>query len=308
MSLASAPIRPRISVMIPTLNEAGHIAEAVGNALQLGDVFVLDSLSSDGTQRLARDAGATVVEHKFVNYSAQKNWGLDNLPFTGDWVFILDADERITPKLRDEIFATIARPDTATGYFVNRILLIFGQRIRHGGLYPSWNLRLFCRGRARYENRVVHEHMVCDGPTAYMKNQMLHIRRESIAQYITKHIHYADLESDEWVKLKLGGSHVAQAKHLFKDILRYRQWLRRELWPRMPMRPFWRFFYMYILRRGILDGRGGWHMARMMACYEYMISLMYRDKLQRELDRRRALREAKRRSRNRRFKRVPTPS
>jgi len=278
--------------MIPTFNEAGHITEAVANALSVGDVFVLDSLSTDGTQALARAAGATVVEHKFESYSAQKNWGLDHLPFTGEWIFILDADERVTPALRDEMMSKLAHSPAASGYFINRLLLIFGQKVRHGGLYPSWNLRLFRRGQARYEDRIVHEHMVCLGPTDYMKHEMLHIRRETIAQYITKHIRYADLESDEWVKLRLGGSQVARPQALFKDVLRYRQWLRRDLWPRMPMRPFWRFVYMYFVRFGILDGAGGWHMARMMACYEYMISLMYRDKLYRELERRSRLRAA----------------
>src|SRR5437762_3342251 len=94
---------PRVDIMIPTFNEADHIVETVANARELGEVYVLDSLSTDGTQRLAREAGATVVERAFTNYADQKNWGLDHLPCTGDWVFILDADERITPSLRAEI-------------------------------------------------------------------------------------------------------------------------------------------------------------------------------------------------------------
>ena len=94
---------PKVDILIPTFNEAGHIAQVVKNAGALGPVFVLDSHSTDGTQELARQAGATVVEHTFVNYSDQKNWGIDNLPFTGDWIFILDADERIPPALREEV-------------------------------------------------------------------------------------------------------------------------------------------------------------------------------------------------------------
>src|SRR5205814_7626879 len=143
----------------------------------------------------------------------------------------------------------------------------------------SWNLRLFRRGRARYEARAVHEHMVCDGPTDYLRAEMLHIRLETVSQYLQKHIRYADMESDEWVKLALGSSATAHARELFKDMLKYRQWLRRELWPRMPMRPMWRFGYMYFVRGGFLDGRAGWHLARLMSCYEYMISLLYQEKL-----------------------------
>jgi glycosyltransferase involved in cell wall biosynthesis len=271
---------PAVDVMIPTLNEAAHIARTVRNAQSLGNVYVLDSCSTDGTQEVARDAGATVVEHAFVNYAAQKNWGLDNLPFTGQWIFILDADEHLTPRLRREIRRMLeTRPDDAVGYYINRALVFMAKNVRHGGLYPSWNLRFFRRGKARYEERTVHEHMICDGPTDYMRGEMVHIRTESTHQYIAKHIRYADLESNEWVNLKLGRSRTAPSHQLFKDALRYRSWLRRELWPRMPMRPLWRFLHMYVARLGVLDGKAGWHLARLMASYEYMISLLYEDKL-----------------------------
>jgi glycosyltransferase involved in cell wall biosynthesis len=242
-------------------------------------VFVLDSLSTDGTQELARRAGATVVEHPFVDYSAQKNWGLDHLPFRGVWIFILDADERITPGLREDIVRKVSSRDGTNGYFINRSLLFMGRVIRHGGLYPSWNLRLFRRGKARYEDRAVHEHVVCTGKTDYMHHEMLHVRRESITHYLEKHIRYADMESDEWLKWKLGHSRNAPTRELFKDALRVRQWVRRNIWPRLPMRPLWRFIYMYFFRFGFLDGGAGWHLAELMACYQFMISLLYRDKL-----------------------------
>lgn len=273
--------QPLIEVLIPTLNEAGHIAQTVANALQVGPVFVLDSGSTDGTQALARQAGATVVEHPFEGYARQKNWGLANLPFQGQWVFILDADERITAALRRELLQTASRPDAADGYFINRLMIFMGQMVRHGGLYPSWNLRFFRRGACYYEDRSVHEHMICSGRTAYLRQKMLHIRLETMAQYIDKHIHYADLESNEWLKRKLGVSRGATAGKLFRDMLRVRQWLRREVWPALPGRPVWRFLYMYVIRMGFLDGPAGWHLAMLMASYEYMISLLYRDKLNR---------------------------
>lgn len=270
---------PLIEVLIPTLNEAAHIKEAVENASQIGPVFVLDSLSTDGTQEIARQAGATVVEHPFENYSRQKNWGLDNLPFRGKWVFILDADERITPALREEALAVARRQDSKTGYYVNRVVIFMGRQIRHGGLFPSWNLRFFRRGSCRYEDRSVHEHMVCDGETEYLSNLMLHIRRETISQYLTKHIRYADMESNEWIKNREGRGGGEKAQKLFFGSLRYRQWLRREVWPSLPGKPIIRFIYMYLFRLGFLDGRAGWHLASLMASYEYMIGLLYRDKL-----------------------------
>jgi len=271
----------RIDVIIPTLDEADHIAEVVANAAQIGQVFVLDSASTDNTQDLAASAGATVIEHEFEGYAAQKNWGLDNLPLRGDWVFILDADERLTPALRDELLALSQSHDAADGYFVNRLMVFMGRAIRHGGLYPSWHLRFFRHGRARYEDRKVHEHMVCSGAVAYLQHSMLHVRRETMSQYIAKHIRYADLESDEWERCRRGDGGGAKPHHLFRSALGHRQWLRRSIWPRLPWRPLWRFAYMYVVRLGFLDGRAGWSLAWLMAGYEYMIGLL--DSQKREL-------------------------
>lgn len=273
--------RGQVEVLIPTFNEAAVIRDTVQNALAIGPVFVLDSCSTDGTQQIAKDAGATVVEQPFLGYARQKNWGLENLPFAGKWVFILDADERITPQLRAEILRAANDPGSADGYFVNRVVIFMGSPIRHGGLYPSWNLRFFKRGMCRYEDRSVHEHMVCDGPTAFLRHEMLHIRGESVHEWVRKHIRYADLESDEWVKLKFGQEAGASAERLFTKTLKYRQYLRREVWPRTPLKPLLRFFYMYVVRMGVLDGRAGLHMATMMSVYEYIIELLYRDKLDR---------------------------
>lgn len=270
-----------IDVLIPTLNEKMHIVEAVTNARSVGNVYVLDSLSTDGTQELARQAGAHVVEHKFIDYAKQKNWGLENLPFTGQWIFILDADERITPQLRAELFRVARAGAVTNGYYVNRVVLYMGHAVRRGGLYPSWNLRFFRRGKARYEDRAVHEHMLCEGETAYIPRplEMLHIRRESLAEWVRKHIRYADLESTEWIRLRKGERAGAEASRLFRDLLRYRWYLRREIWPRTPFRPVLRFLYMYAARLGVLDGRAGLRLAALNACYEYMIGLLYREKL-----------------------------
>lgn len=277
----SAKKPPLIEILIPTFNESAHIEETVRNAIRVGPVFVLDSCSTDGTQEIARKAGATVVEHAWEGYARQKNWGLDNLGLSADWIFILDADERITPRLGRELLEVAANEKDVAGYFVNRVVLFMGRAVRHGGLYPSWNLRFFRRGRCRYEDRAVHEHMLCDGPTSYLTYEMLHIRRETISEYIKKHIIYADLESDEWVRAHFGEGGGADPQRMFKDHLRWRQWIRRTLWPRLPGRPGMRFMYMYFLRLGFLDGRAGFHLACLMANYEYMISILFRDKLHR---------------------------
>lgn len=271
--------------MIPALNESAVIRDTVLSSLKVGPVFVLDSQSTDGTQRIAKEAGATVVEHPWEGYARQKNWGLDNLPFTEncEWVFILDADERITPALRAELLATVGDPASAEGYYVNRVVLFMGRAIRHGGVYPSWNLRFFRRGKCRYEDRSVHEHMTCDGRTGYLDHEMLHIRSESVREWIRKHIRYADLESDEWVKLRLGQVAGAGADEHSRRTPKYQHYIRRVVWPRVPCKPILRLVYMYLVRLGFLDGAAGLHLAAMMMSYELMIELMYREKLARAM-------------------------
>jgi glycosyltransferase involved in cell wall biosynthesis len=105
-------------------------------------------------------------------------------------------------------------------------------------------------------------------------------------QFIAKHVKYANLETTEWVKLKFGGSREAHASNLFKNALRYRQYVRRVLWRQMPLRPMWRFLYMYIWKRGFLDGAAGWRLAWLLTSYEYIITLLYQEKVLAEQRRR----------------------
>ena len=266
-----SPTRPAIDVLIPAFNEAEHIAEAVANASALGTVFVVDAFSTDETARLAREAGATVVQREFTGYADQKNWALDHLPLKGQWVFVLDADERITPGLRREVLATLAAGGAADGYFVKRVLVFMGRAIRHGGLSPSWELRLFRRGRARCEDRAVNERIVCAGATAGLRHELLHVRRESMNAFLARQIRHADLESDERVRQALGRGGAAA---------RQADWPVR-LASHVPARPAWRLLYLFVLRLGFLDGRAGWHLARLTSCYDYMVGLLYRDKLMR---------------------------
>jgi len=273
--------QPLVEVLIPTFNEAGQICDAVTNAFQLGPVFVLDSFSTDGTQVLARRAGATVVDHLFEGYTHQKNWGLANLPFRGQWVFILGAAERITPALVQEVLSRAADPKSSDAFFVKRLMLYTGRPIRHGGLYPAWSLRFFRRGHCRYEDRSVHDQMICDGITDYMNHQILHIRCETIEQYVNKQIYYADLESSEKLRLKTRQSQGSKDAILISHTPRYWQWVRRNFWPALTAKPLWRFLSTYFFRFGFLDGRPGWHLAVLAACYEYMISMIYREKLHR---------------------------
>lgn len=263
-----------VAIVIPTFNEEINLPHSlrsvVGRARQ---VFVVDSESTDRTRDIATEAGATVVVQPWLGYAEQKNWALRNLPIETGWVFILDADESITPKLWEEIEAITARdPDTVheAGYYINRLTYFMGKPIRHCGYFPSYNLRLFKRGRALYEDRQVHEHMVVDGPTANLKGLMHHEDRRGLEHFVAKHNRYSTLEARELIKHRNAPPHASA--ELEKGVA-LRRWLKHTLLPRLPMAGLWRFFYMYVLRLGFLDGRTGLRFCIVLSIYDTLISL-----------------------------------
>ncbi|MEI8194626.1 MAG: glycosyltransferase family 2 protein [Phycisphaerae bacterium] len=264
-----------IAIMIPTKNEEANLPYALeslkGWAAQ---VFVLDSGSTDRTQQIAEAAGATFVHHDWEGYARQKNWGLDHLPITAPWVFILDADEVITPELRDELLQ-VARENKVpeNGFYINRFFIFLNKRIRHCGYYPSWNLRFFRRGQARYEERDVHEHMVVEGQVGYLKHDMEHNDRRGLEFYISKHNHYSTLEARELYKVEQGINQGTIACSFWGGPIERRRWIKNRLWPRLPAKWFMRWLYQYFFRLGILDGMVGFHFCLFLASYEHQITL-----------------------------------
>ncbi|HYF15607.1 MAG TPA: glycosyltransferase [Phycisphaerales bacterium] len=271
----SARVKSNIEVVIPAFNEEVNLPHALASVTGWADaVYVVDSESTDRTREIARESGAKVVVRPWLGYARQKNWALDNLPLSTDWVFILDADEAITPELRDEMLAIARRPaaeETVAGFYVNRLTHFMGAPIRHCGYYPSYNLRLFKRGKARYEEREVHEHMMVDGPTGRLRHDMLHEDRRGLEHFIAKHNRYSTLEARELQKTLKG-----QSGHELPSLergIRLRRWLKRNVLPRLPFSGIWRFFYMYVLRLGVLDGAAGLRFCVLLAMYDTFISL-----------------------------------
>jgi glycosyltransferase involved in cell wall biosynthesis len=266
-------MKSNISFLIPTLNEETNLPHALASCSFAAQVFVLDSGSSDGTRKIAEAAGAYFVYHPWEGYARQKNWGLNNLPFSTDWIFILDADEVITPKLRDELLAVATnRTVTEAGYYINRFFVWEGKEIRHCGYYPSWNLRFFRKGKARYEERDVHEHMIVDGPVGYLKGEMHHEDRRGRDYLWQKHLRYAELEAGEMLKIASGQSTGGLKPSFFGNALERRRAIKERIWPYLPGRWALRFLYMYVLKRGFLDGAAGLDMCLFMTRYELEIS------------------------------------
>lgn len=264
-----------IDVIMLTKNEALNVPYSLPSVVGWArKVFVVDSESTDGTVALAESLGAEVVNRPWLGYAQQKNWALDHLPLEAPWVLILDADEVILPELRDELLAVVERGlDTVpeAGYHLNRYFIFLGKRIRHCGYYPSWNLRFFKRGRARYEERPVHEHMIVDGPVGYLKGHMEHNDRRGLEDYIAKHNRYSTLEAEALAQHETMDANLGA--RFFGGPLERRRWIKTRLYPKLPFKAFARFVYSYILKLGVLDGLTGLRFCIFLAFYEYMITL-----------------------------------
>jgi len=264
-----------IEVIVPTFNEEVNLPFALRSLMEWADaVYVVDSGSTDRTCEIAREMGAIVVHRPWLGYAAQKNWALDNLPLTAEWAFILDADESITPELRTELIGIAGKPPEQVrhaGFYVNRLTYFLGRPIRHCGYFPSYNLRFFRRGRARYEEREVHEHMIVDGETARLRGIMLHEDRRGLEHFIAKHNRYSTLEARE-LRRELAEAAGHDLPELERGIA-IRRWLKRNVLPKLPLSGFWRFMYMYFVRLGFLDGATGLRFCLVLATYDLFISL-----------------------------------
>ncbi len=266
-----------LAVIIPSFNEEKNIPYAIRSVIEWADeVHVVDSESRDRTREIAEDLGAIVTVQPWLGSARQKNWAIDNLPITSDWVFILDADEAVLPDLKEAMLTVTDRPVDDTpeaGFYINRYFIFLGKRIRHCGYYPSWNLRLFKRGKARYEDRDVHAHMLVDGSEAYMAGNMEHNDRRGLEPYMAKHNIHSTNEAREIVNVRAGLEQDFIKPTFFGSGLQRRRWIKHYIYPWLPFKWLFRFLFMYVLRLGFLDGVAGFRFCMFISAYELLVSL-----------------------------------
>ncbi|HWR34485.1 MAG TPA: glycosyltransferase family 2 protein [Clostridia bacterium] len=262
----------RLTVLVPTFNEEVNLSQCLGSIMGWADqVFVVDSFSTDRTVEIARAMGATVVEHKFDGYADQKNWAMDTLPFRNEWLLILDADEYVTPELRDEIASLIAQDGNGCdGFYINRRFIFYDKWIKHCGWYPSWNLRLFRHALGRYESRPVDEHILLNGRTGFCQAEMIHRDLHDMTWWIAKHNHYASLNAIAYEQIERGESSESRIRpRLFGSQPERRRYLKENVWRHLPGRGLLYFVYMYFFCLGFLDGRMGFVFCAMHGIFEY---------------------------------------
>ena len=278
-----------VSVIIPTLNEAKNLPRCLDHLAWADEVVIIDSGSTDETPEIARAYGAKLIQfHWNGQWPKKRNWALRHAELRHAWILMVDADEWIVPELAAEIGEAIRSPEYV-GYWINRRFIFMGRWLKHCGYYPSWNLRLLKRGHGEFEkltdvgdtgsgDNEVHEHVVPNGPVAYMKHDMLHFAFPNVYTFIEKHNRYSNWEAAVQFK------HADERGEVIGNADLTRRRKLKTLSRHMPFRPTLRFLYSYIWRLGILDGRAGYVFCRLLGIYEFLSVVKYRELCQAEND------------------------
>lgn len=268
----------RITTLIISFNEEKNISYAIDSVREWTDVFVVDSGSTDQTVQIAEEKGAKVAHHDFSNYAEQRNWSMNNDPYGNEWIFFLDADETVLAELKEEILKVV-QDQSIDGYYIKFRFYFMGKWIKHGGDYPTWILRLFKKGKGVVE-RDVNEHLKVIGKIDYLKHDFVDNNRNGISAWISKHNRYADMEALELFRYdqrRLNKRHDERARFFGVQAERKR-WIREYIWnPLLPplVRPFFYFFYCYIIKFGFLDGKAGFIYRVLQFWFYFLIDVKY---------------------------------
>jgi glycosyltransferase involved in cell wall biosynthesis len=226
-------MREAISACVTAGNEERNIGRCLRSLTWCDEIVVVDSFSTDRTVEICRTFTPRVYQHEWLGYIGQKN--LVRQLASNPWVLILDADEEMTPELRDEILLAL---DTDGGEYVGyqfpRKVFYLGRWIGYGEWYPDIKLRLFRRDRGRAEGREPHDHVVVNGPVRTLSNHINHYTYEDIRDHLDTMNRFSGITAAE----------------------KYREGLRSHWWD-FAFRPVWRFVKAFFLKRGFLDGRRG---------------------------------------------------
>jgi glycosyltransferase involved in cell wall biosynthesis len=245
------------SVVVLTLNEELNIRRCLASVGWAEQVVVVDSGSADATVRLAKAAGAEIVEQPWLGFAAQREFALRLPLLRHDWVYFVDADEWVSPQLAAEIAERLLAPESAA--FAHRLRLVFqGTWIRHCGWYRgSWVVRLVDRRHAKFDGSILGERACVDGPVLRLRNDIVDQDLKGLAAWLCKHVRYAELEAQRRRRLPLSqrlrglrdasGNSRPLSRTLLKDIV----------YPSVPAKPAAIFLYMYLIRLGLLDGLAG---------------------------------------------------
>lgn len=258
-----------LTVLIAVKNEAVNIKKCLASVLtRASRVVVIDSGSHDGTAEVAATLGAEVVQFRYTGgYPKKRQWALDNIPITTEWVFFLDADEEVPPTLWDEIEAAVTDPKSPNGFLITKGFHFLGRRFRFGG-FSFAAVLLIRHGRAKFEQVLaeagdgldmeVHERVIVAGSVGRLQTPLIHDDFKALHAYLDRHNRYSTWEAALRHRFLTTGRYGEDTirPHLFGNAQERRRFL-KSLVIRLPFEPWVWFAYHFLFRLGILEGRAG---------------------------------------------------
>lgn len=260
-----------VSVMIFTLDEEVNLPHCLDALAWCDDVIVVDSFSVDRTAEISRERGARLFTRKFDGFGSQRNWALENTHPKYPWILILDADERVTAELAQELGAIAAEdPRDVGAWRVRRRFHMWGRWLRYSSLYPTWVVRFVRLGRVSYVNRGHAETQVVAGEVRDLRHDLIDENHKGIDEWFERHNRYSSQDARHELQNESSGLRLAE---LFsRDPLARRAALKRVA-GRIPARGLAYFLYSYVWRRGFLDGRAGLTFCFMRAMYQSTVAV-----------------------------------
>ena len=234
----------KITAIIPTLNEEIHITEAIKSVSFADEIIVIDSFSTDKTLEIAEKMDVKIIKRKFDDFSSQKNFAISHA--SNPWIYILDADERVTPQVEKEILEAVKNPQDHVGFYVRRSFYFAGKNINYGGCQRDKVVRLFLKDSCKYQG-IVHETIFSDGEFGFFKNKIEHYSYKNYDHYISKMNHYGALRGKEFFE-------KGRKVNLYHFLIK----------------PPARFVIHYFIRLGFLDGFPGFVFAKAQAYGVYV--------------------------------------
>jgi len=265
-----------ISILILTKNEEQDLPGCLESVQWSDDIHVYDSLSDDKTTDIAESFGATVTPRAFDNWSSHQNWGLENIPFKHKWVFYIDADERMTPELREAIKTAVRDPGNKVAYRVQRRDFFMGTWLKHVQASPFY-MRLFRPEKMRYE-RLVNPISLADGPVGEVSGFLDHYPfSKGVSHWLNRHNSYSTFEAQQILDNRDKHADFSLIKAFSAKDFHEKRFHQKELFYRLPARPLIKFAILYFGKLGFLDGRAGLTYSILQSIYEYMIVLKTRE-------------------------------
>lgn len=265
-----------VSILVLTKNEQQDLPGCLESVKWSDDVHVYDSMSTDDTVAIAEKAGAKVTQRRFDDWASHQNWGLRNIPFKYEWVFYMDADERVTPALAEAVQNAVRSPGDFIAFRVQRRDFFMGRWLKHVQATPFY-VRLFRPEHIHYE-RLANPVTLADGAVGRVGGCLDHHPfSKGMAHWLDRHNSYSTFEARQIILNNASGEKGSFAEVFFARDPSVRHLHKKEIFYRLPFRPLIKFLFLYGWKRGFLDGRAGFTYAMLQSFYEWMIVLKTRE-------------------------------